>query len=59
MNPLDLRPDFRKMGPDTISAEADYTRDGRTTLAAVLAGALANVIVFEESFAIDIHDLVL
>ena len=48
MNPLDLRPDFRKMGPDTISAEADYTGDGGTTLGAVPAGAHANA---EYSFA--------
>ena len=59
MNPLDLRPDFRKMGPDTISTEADRAGDGGSSLCTVLAGALANVTVFKESFAIEIHDLVL
>jgi hypothetical protein len=36
MDSLDFRPDFLKMPPDTISAEADHLRDGLGSLAAVL-----------------------
>ena len=58
MNLLDFRPYFVKVGPDTSTAESDYTGDGGAAFAAVPAGAQAKVVVFKESFSIDIHDLV-
>ena len=42
VNLLDFRPDFLEMVPDAVTTEADYIRDGWTTFAAVVAGALAN-----------------
>jgi hypothetical protein len=57
MNPFDFRPYFVKVSPDTVTTEADYTGDGGTTFAAVVAGALAKVIVFKESFSTASHDL--
>jgi hypothetical protein len=57
VNPLDFRPHFLKMGPDTIYAEAYYSRDNRAAFAALSAGANANVVVIEESFSTTVHDL--
>ena len=59
MNSLDFRPNFFKMGSDTICAEAYYSGDRWTAFAAMTARAHANVVVFEESFATGIHDLVI
>ena len=59
VNLLDLGPDFLEMTPDAVTTEADYIGDGGTTFAAVVAGALSDVIVFKKSFSTGIHSLVL
>jgi hypothetical protein len=58
VNPLDLRPHFLKMRPDTIYAEAYYRGDGRVAFAAMTARAQTNVIVFKEPFSTNIHSRV-
>jgi hypothetical protein len=58
VNPLDFRPHFFKMSPDTIYAKAYYRGDRLTALAAVTAGAQANMVAFEESFSTNVHGFV-
>jgi hypothetical protein len=58
VNPLDFRPHFLEIDPDTIHAEAYYSGDCCTTLAALPAGTHANMVVFKESFSTNVHDLV-
>jgi hypothetical protein len=58
VNPLDLRPHFLKMRPDTIYAKAYYSRSCWTAFAAMTARAQTNVIVFKESFSTNIHSRV-
>ena len=55
VNPLDFRPHFFKMSPDTICAKAYYRGDRWTALAAMTAGAQANMVVFKESFSTNVH----
>ena len=55
MNPLDFRPHFLKVGPDTICAEAYYSGDRCTAFAAMTARAQANVVIFKESFSTTVH----
>ena len=57
VNPFDFRPHFFKMSPDTICAEAYYRGDRWTALAAMTAGAQANMVVFKESFSTNVHYL--
>ena len=57
VNPLDFRPHFFKMSPDTICAEAYYRGDRWTALAAMTAGAQANMVVFKESFSTNVHSI--
>jgi hypothetical protein len=59
VNPLDFRPHFLKIDPDTIHAESYYSRDGGAAAAALPAGAHANMVVFKESFSTNVHDLVI
>lgn len=59
VNLLDLWPDFLEMVPDTVTTDGNYIGDGGTTFAAVVAGTLANVIVFKKTFSTGIHELVL
>jgi len=57
VNLFDFRPHFLKMSPDTICAEAYYCGDCRAAFAALLAGTHANVVVFKEPFATDVHSI--
>jgi hypothetical protein len=55
VNLFDFRPHFLKMGSDTICAEAYYSGDRWTALAAMTARAHANAVVFKESFSTAVH----
>ena len=55
VNPLDFRPHCLKIGPDTLHTEAYNSGDCCPALAAMTAGAQANMVVFKESFSTTTH----